>query len=110
MNWETISEIQGNMRKSKEAMLRMNLEEREVFSKDNKQEKIKLRTRRYKKYCEEQRISPLSICSFMDTIAEMNLAIHRPKKDQCDLCCSHKVEKFFDEEYNAHIIREGKAR
>ncbi|KAL3273019.1 hypothetical protein HHI36_014475 [Cryptolaemus montrouzieri] len=41
---------------------------------------------------------------------KMNIAIHRPKKDQCDLCCSHKVGKLSDEEYNAHIIRKEKAR
>ncbi|KAL3267841.1 hypothetical protein HHI36_006983 [Cryptolaemus montrouzieri] len=44
------------------------------------------------------------------TVHEMNIAIHRPKKHQCDLCCSHKVGKISDEENNAHIIRKEKAR
>ncbi|CAG9812843.1 unnamed protein product [Phaedon cochleariae] len=64
----------------------------------------------YKSHCEEQQNSPLSICSFMMTLQEMNISIHQPKKDQCDLCCSYKVGNTSEEEYRNHIAKKDQAR
>lgn len=64
----------------------------------------------YIKHCEQQQNSPLSICTFMDTLSEMNIAIHRPKKDQCDLCCSYKVGNTTEEQYKNHMRRKKQAR
>lgn len=64
----------------------------------------------YEKHCEEQQISPLSICSFMKAMQEMNISIHRPKKDQCDLCCAHKVGNISEEEYRIHLAKKDQAR
>ena len=64
----------------------------------------------YKNHCEELHSLPLSICSFMTVLNKMNISIHHPKKDQCDLCCSYKVGKVSEEEYRHHMKRKELAR
>lgn len=64
----------------------------------------------YKKHCEARQELPLSICAFMTILTEMNISIHQPKKDQCDLCCSYKVGQISEEHYKHHIEKKEQAR
>lgn len=53
---------------------------------------------------------PLSIFSFSKILEDNNKAIHRPKKDQCDVCCSYKVGQVEEESYKKHAIDKNGAR
>lgn len=64
----------------------------------------------YIKYCEEKEINPLSIKTFHDEFAELNLGLFRPKKDQCDQCISFKVGNTTEEIYQRHINKKNLAR
>lgn len=67
----------------------------------------------YRAYCknrEECGDTPLSNWTFYETFHELNLALYRPRKDQCDLCCSHEVGQVTDAEYQLHIERKDRAR
>lgn len=39
----------------------------------------------FKMWCKDKNVEPLSQCSFHKTFEDLNLAIFKPKKDQCDL-------------------------
>ncbi|CAH0558565.1 unnamed protein product [Brassicogethes aeneus] len=82
------------------------LEELFPLQRKNKTEVYNL----YKEHCELQQSQPLSICSFMDALSEMNISIHQPKKDQCDLCCAYKVGNVTEEQYKNHIEKKEQAR
>lgn len=64
----------------------------------------------YKEECTKSNELPLSIFSFNKILEENNIAIHLPKKDQCDVCCSHKVGQVEEESYQKHVIDKNKAR
>lgn len=49
-------------------------------------------------------------CTFYKMFDEMNLSIHTPKKDQCDICSQHKVGNLSDAVWNDHIRRKARAR
>ena len=61
-------------------------------------------------WCKEKKCTPLSSCSFHKTFEDMNLALYRPKKDQCDLCRAHKLNHIDDEEHSKHIKMKDAAR
>ncbi|ESO97058.1 hypothetical protein LOTGIDRAFT_174665 [Lottia gigantea] len=48
--------------------------------------------------------------SFKNIFDEMNLSLFKPRKDQCDLCCSYEVGNVDEEQYNQHIQRKNAAR
>ena len=52
----------------------------------------------------------LSIKTFHDEFAELNLSLFRPKKDQCDLCISFKVGNTSEDLYKHHIEKKNTAR
>lgn len=64
----------------------------------------------YKEECMKYEVEPLSIFSFNQILEELNVAIHYPKKDQCDLCCSHKVGQVEEEIYRQHLLNKNRAR
>lgn len=47
---------------------------------------------------------------FEDVLSEENISIFQPKKDECDLCCAHKVGNISEEDYQMHISRKNLAR
>lgn len=41
---------------------------------------------------------------------EVNIAIHHPRKDQCDTCCSFKAGNILQTDYDNHITKKNEAR
>ncbi|KAL4721246.1 hypothetical protein ACJJTC_011701 [Scirpophaga incertulas] len=73
------------------------------------QSKLKL----YKLYCEkcnEQQEKPTSRWLFDQIFNKKNLSLFSPKKDQCDLCCSHDVGNISEAKYREHILKKDRAR
>ncbi|CAH1103998.1 unnamed protein product [Psylliodes chrysocephalus] len=66
--------------------------------------------REYVKCCLERQIEPASITVLKNVMKDENIAIHKPEKDQCDICCSHKLGYIPDEEYQLNIQRKNDAR
>lgn len=64
----------------------------------------------YKLYCNTKGISVLSKSRFLKAFEENNLALHRPKKDQCDVCVSHSLGNIPDSDYAQHIANKEAAR
>ena len=46
---------------------------------------------------------------FVDVMKEMNMDIHQPRKDQCDVCCSFKTGNIMKQEYDDHVIKKNEA-
>lgn len=65
----------------------------------------------YVKFCQEKKsIAPLSTKVFYEQFNENKLSLFRPRKDQCDVCISHKSGNITDDEYSAHIDKKNRAR
>ncbi|KAJ4430834.1 hypothetical protein ANN_19425 [Periplaneta americana] len=47
---------------------------------------------------------------FVKLIKEHNIALFKPKKDECDLCLSYKLHNVSDDDYNAHQLKKERAR
>lgn len=66
----------------------------------------------YKDYvnkCSDEGIDPVSIFTFSKYFAELNLALFKPRKDQCDICVGFKAHHTLIQEYNAHILKKERA-
>lgn len=47
----------------------------------------------YREWCEENTKKPSSRMKFTDIVVnDMNIAIHNPRKDQCDVCIGHNLK------------------
>lgn len=66
--------------------------------------------RSYVEYCKDKNVKSLSIKTFHEEFALNNLSLYFPKKDQCDLCVSHKAGNVDDQIYQEHIIKKNRAR
>lgn len=64
----------------------------------------------FKSHCADSGESPVSRFTFDLVFEEMNLALYSPKKDQCDICCAHKVGNISDEDWKQHCIKKDRAR
>ncbi|CAF4848935.1 unnamed protein product [Pieris macdunnoughi] len=67
----------------------------------------------YKEYvskCELDSLKCLSRRVFDSVFLKQNLSFFHPKKDQCDVCCGHKVGNINDTEIAIHRDRKDKAR
>lgn len=74
---------------------------------------VQNKSKLYKLYCDkcnEQQEEHVSRWLFDQIFMEKNLSIFLPKKDQCDVCCSHKVGNISEGEYREHIIKKDRAR
>lgn len=64
----------------------------------------------YKNYCEPNNIK-IAHRKVLETVfSEMNLSLYKPKKDQCDLCCSYEMGNLEEGVYQVHIQRKNRAR
>lgn len=61
-------------------------------------------------WCKERNIKALSISLFSNLFEEKNLALFKPKKDQCEKCACYKVGTVTEKEYKEHIERSKQAR
>lgn len=61
-------------------------------------------------WCREHSYQAASRPTFLKVLKQENIAIHHPRKDQCDTCCSFKAGKISQIEYDDHIIKKNEAR
>ncbi|CAG9814682.1 unnamed protein product [Phaedon cochleariae] len=66
--------------------------------------------RLHKEHCIQNNMTALCAISFKQEMKKLNIGIHRPKKDQCDLCIGHKTRNISNEIYDNHIRRKDQAR
>ncbi|CAB3224987.1 unnamed protein product [Arctia plantaginis] len=66
--------------------------------------------RTYKDNCELEGRECLGRKLFDKLFLKFNLSLFHPKKDQCDVCCSHKTGNITDEEYAHHVLKKDRAR
>lgn len=64
----------------------------------------------YVENCSEAKTKPLSLTQFKKKLIKMNIGLFQPKKDQCDLCCMHKVDNLSEEKWLEHQQRKEDAR
>lgn len=57
-------------------------------------------------------MTPLSRFKFDKTFYKLNLALHTPKKDKCDVCSAHEVQNgtVSEEEWKVHVKSKDDAR
>lgn len=65
----------------------------------------------YVRFCEnKEEREPFSTKIFYEQFNENKLSLFRPRKDQCDVCVSHKAGNMTDDDYLRHINRKNRAR
>lgn len=64
----------------------------------------------YKIWCIEQNKKLVSRNSFFSVLRKENISIHKPRKDQCDVCSSFQLKNVSQEEYETHIQKKDEAR
>lgn len=63
----------------------------------------------YEEFCKQHNQKPISRTLFRKLLKEENIAIHQPRKDQCDFCCMRKLGNLSEDIYNDHIIKKNEA-
>lgn len=66
--------------------------------------------REFEKYAGEHNIKPLSRNYFVQEMERQNIALFRPKKDQCDICMAYQHGNIEEAEYSSHQKRKSEAR
>ncbi|KAK7102050.1 hypothetical protein V1264_020337 [Littorina saxatilis] len=64
----------------------------------------------FKEFCDENGQQRVSRATLMRELKAMNIAIFKPRKDQCNLCLSYKYGQVSKEEYDTHIKRKVEAQ
>ncbi|CAG9763518.1 unnamed protein product [Ceutorhynchus assimilis] len=64
----------------------------------------------YEIKCQENEKKPLSAKTLTKMAEEMNLALFRPRKDQCDICFKYKNGNLSEMDYSEHINMKNSAR
>lgn len=65
----------------------------------------------YKKYCLENGYGQAaSYFPFSEVFDKMNLALFRPRKDQCDTCVGYKANQVSEAKYVLHVERQKRAK
>lgn len=64
----------------------------------------------YKDFCDTNGVKELSLAHFKKEMKIKNIFIHKPKKDQCDICIGYKTKNVSEEDYIKHIKRKEEAR
>lgn len=65
----------------------------------------------YKKYCLENGYGqPVSYFLFSEEFDKENLALFKPRKDQCDTCVGFKAMQVTEAVYNLHVERQKRAK
>lgn len=66
--------------------------------------------RTYQEYCKQNNMIALSSSYFKKEMKTLNIALHHPKKDQCDTCIGYKTKNISEEIYKEHIRKKTEAR
>lgn len=64
----------------------------------------------YKDWCTANNKKSAGRILFCKILSEESIAIHMPRKDQCDICCAFKVGSVTQELYDRHIKNKNDAR
>lgn len=64
----------------------------------------------YKNWCDQQNVKAAGKTFFKKFLDTQNIAIHMPRKDQCDVCCGYKTKHISQQEYENHIRKKDEAR
>lgn len=64
----------------------------------------------YVNFCTEKNTKAVSRTLFTNILKSEKIAIHQPRKDQCDLCCSWKTGNISENVYNNHIKKKKRSR
>ncbi|KAK6171771.1 hypothetical protein SNE40_018203 [Patella caerulea] len=64
----------------------------------------------FQNYCDSKGYPKVSIQVLSKVMNEENIAITKPKKDECNVCCSYKLNTISDEEHDLHIQRKEEAK
>lgn len=63
----------------------------------------------YSDWIIEQGFLSASKTLYLNTLKLEKISIHKPRKYQCDICCSYKNGTVEENEYNAHLNRNNSA-
>nr|CAH7729983.1 unnamed protein product [Callosobruchus chinensis] len=67
--------------------------------------------RHYKnEWCIKNNSRPMSSASFVNMMADQNIALFAPKKDECDKCVAYKTGNLSDQDYQEHRLKKEEAR
>lgn len=61
-------------------------------------------------WCKSHKIEHVTRTRFNAAFALRNMALFKPKKDECEKCAGYKVGTVAEEDYELHIIRKEEAR
>lgn len=66
----------------------------------------------YAKYCKESNNENIIMCqnSLTKMVKQLNIALYKPKKDECDICCQYKEKNLTEEEWAKHQTDKERAR
>ncbi|KAK7101154.1 hypothetical protein V1264_023990 [Littorina saxatilis] len=64
----------------------------------------------FQQYCDDNGKQRVSRQVLIREMKDMNIAIHKPKKDECNVCCAYKYGNIPEHEYQVHIQRKNEAR
>jgi hypothetical protein len=64
----------------------------------------------YTNYCNEHHQIPLSRPIFLQILESKNVAIHHPRKDQCDVCTGYQNGSVEQDAYECHLLMKDEAR
>lgn len=64
----------------------------------------------YKIWCNEQNKKSVSRNTFLSVLDKNNISIHKPRKDQCDVCFSYQLKNVSQQDYDTHILKKDEAR
>lgn len=64
----------------------------------------------YVDYCRSHQVNSLSIATLSNALTIKNIALFKPKKDQCEICNSFKLGHITKDFYEEHVKRKNEAR
>lgn len=59
----------------------------------------------YESKCLENKVRPVSTFTFYNFFEEHNMALYKPRKDECDTCVGFRAKQVALEEYTIHISK-----
>lgn len=57
----------------------------------------------YLKEAKDAKINPVSRSCFTKYLKGNNFSLYKPRKDQCDVCCSFKTSQIPEDVYQNHV-------
>lgn len=64
----------------------------------------------FEQSCKQNSVRSVSRTFFLVVLKDLNIKIHHPRKDQCDICCGYEVKMVTPEIYQKHIEMKNEVR